>query len=106
MAVINTHFLALAMVVVAMATLMLADLGITEMACSGEMDALRKQCAKYVEKDGKDQFPPSPECRTQAKKFDFYTRKGEEVRVARYCGLKVQFGLKCGSYTTPPNLMI
>lgn len=109
MAVVNTPVLALAMVMVAMPTLMLAYFGVAEIACGGDMVTLRKQCEQFVRKDGKI-MDPSKECCTEVIKFDFtcicknLTPEKEKlyspekmVHVARFCGLKVQPGLKCGS---------
>ncbi|XP_074286527.1 uncharacterized protein LOC141611792 [Silene latifolia] len=81
--------------------------------CEGDISGLISQCAKYVMKAGK-QTPPSSECCTVAKKSDIpclckyvtkdieqYVSVKKAVYVAQYCGLALQHGSKCGSYTIP-----
>ncbi|KAJ0096291.1 hypothetical protein Patl1_28710 [Pistacia atlantica] len=111
MVMVNTMATMVAMVVV---ILMLAHLGVSQQTlCGGNISDLRKQCSKFVENPN---LNPSQECCSAVNKFDircacnFVTpivtklvNMTNAVIVARKCGLTIQPGFKCGSYTVPDH---
>ncbi|XP_065864122.1 uncharacterized protein [Euphorbia lathyris] len=82
--------------------------------CATRIPSLITHSAKFVKKHG-PKIPPSGDCCVAVKAVNrscvckYVTPKVESiismdkvVYVARTCGLKVDSGTKCGSYTVPP----
>ncbi|KAH7511176.1 hypothetical protein FEM48_Zijuj02G0050900 [Ziziphus jujuba var. spinosa] len=81
--------------------------------CEASIPSLIAECQQYVSKTGPN-IPPSAGCCSVVKDVDIpcvckmVTKEVEQlvsmekvVFVARSCGLKIDKGFKCGSYTVP-----
>ncbi|XP_021279266.1 protein LIM1-like [Herrania umbratica] len=112
MASASFRFLTLAILVIA-GTLVCANHGVSAQ-CQTSIPSLISQCSKYVKASGPE-IPPSQGCCDVIKDVDIpclcklVTPEVEKlvsmkkvVFVARTCGLTVQPGMKCGSFTVPP----
>ncbi|KAK2662842.1 hypothetical protein Ddye_001416 [Dipteronia dyeriana] len=113
----NKHFFALAMLMVA-GTLILGGHQVSAQLCGVNLSQLGSQCSVYISISG-PKTPPSEGCCSVVKTIDvpcacaFITPDVEKrismdkaVYVGRTCGLKIESGTKCGSYTVPPGLKI
>ncbi|CAK7331150.1 unnamed protein product [Dovyalis caffra] len=116
MASTNTHALALALLVVVGAQF-LGDHKVSAQ-CGGSIVDIETQCYQFVKKEG-ERIPPSPGCCQAVTKLnipcvcEFVTPTVEAmvsmekvVYVARTCGITIQPGMKCGSYTDVPPSML
>ncbi|TXG54055.1 hypothetical protein EZV62_019311 [Acer yangbiense] len=97
-------------------TLILSDHLVSAQVCGVNLPQLISQCSEYVKIPGPKTLP-SEGCCAVVKTIDvscacnFVTPDVEKrismdkaVYVGRTCGLKIESGTKCGSYTVPPGL--
>ncbi|KAH7560689.1 hypothetical protein ACOSP7_017005 [Xanthoceras sorbifolium] len=112
----NSHIFALAILMLA-GTLILSDYQVSAQ-CGVNFSQLVSQCSQYVTIPG-PKIPPSEGCCTVLKPIDIpcackyvtpdiekLVSMDKAVYVGRTCGLKIEPGTKCGSYTVPPGLKI
>ncbi|EOY32804.1 Bifunctional inhibitor/plant lipid transfer protein/seed storage helical domain - like 10 [Theobroma cacao] len=112
MASASFRFLTLAILVIA-GTLVFGNHGVSA-DCKTSIPSLISQCSKYVQVSGPE-IPPSQGCCDVMKDLDIpclcnlVTPEVEKlvsmekvVFVARTCGLTLEPGMKCGSFTVPP----
>ncbi|XP_057541044.1 uncharacterized protein LOC130818830 isoform X2 [Amaranthus tricolor] len=115
MAILGMRFTALT-VVLAMACVFTSFQNDNLMAygqCEGDITSIISQCAKYVRKAG-PKMRPSKDCCGVARNADIpclckyltkdieqYISVEKAVYIAQTCGVALQHGSKCGSYTIP-----
>ncbi|XP_050224875.1 uncharacterized protein LOC126674472 [Mercurialis annua] len=116
MANAKTNVLVMTMLVI-LGTLILNDRKVSAQ-CEGKVPIsdLISQCSKFVQKTG-PKIAPSQQCCQVVKNAEIpcvcklvtsaiekIVSMEKVVYVARTCGVEVQPGFKCGSYTVPPPL--
>ncbi|PWA45008.1 bifunctional inhibitor/lipid-transfer protein/seed storage 2S albumin superfamily protein [Artemisia annua] len=111
MAVSITRFTVFALLVCSF-KMILSD-NVVSAQCTGDMQGLMEQCARYVQKSG-PQIPPSTSCCAVIKNVDLacmcshITKEVEGVIsmekgafIAQACGKPLVRGTRCGSYIVP-----